>query len=217
MGCSFFQDPLVKSILNTLELRSKKIIEDCVTEKAKLEAKKAIILTERHTEFKSLFDEKKEITEKKIKEYNKKEFNADKELILNEVKKVKDLYGVGKLLADDFKRGLIKKFTDQLTGAPKLAKDALKKKIDDLTKFTPVQFLHSDFGKPLLKALENYGVSAPALEKYVKELNEELEKRREKERNEFNISKNIFTEDISEKDYEKLIEAICKEISDKGE
>ena len=133
---------------------------------------------------------------------------------MNEVKKTKQLYEVGKDLADEFRKGLIDKFTKQLNGAPAIVQASIKRKLDELTSFTPAQFLHSEFGKPLKKALVNYGVSSIALENYLNELNEETKKRREIERNEFNIKQNVFEDDISNEDLAKLIVDICKEINE---
>ena len=214
MGCGIFNDPLVSGILNKLKTKAVSITETCLAERGTLEAKKALKIKERHDEFKELFDKKEEISESKIKKFNKEEFDIDKDLILNEVKKTKQLYEVGKELADEFRKGLIDKFTQQLNGAPAMAQDAIKRKLDELTSFTPAQFLHSEFGKPLKKALVNYGVSSAALEKYVEELNEETKKRRENERNEFNIRQNVFEDDISDEDLAKLIIEICKEINE---
>ena len=96
MGCSFFQDPLVSGILNKLETKASDIVKICLVKKGELEAKKFLKLSERHTEFKALFDKKEEIPEEKIKKYNKEEFDIDKDLIVNEVEKTKQLYGVRK-------------------------------------------------------------------------------------------------------------------------
>ena len=213
MGCSFFQDPLISGILNKLGTKASAIVEKCLLKKGELEAKKALKLSERHSEFKALFDKKVEISEEKIQKYNKEEFDIDKDLIVNEVEKTKQLYGVGKELADEFKNGLIKKFTDQLRGAPAIAKAGIQKKIDQITSYTPVQFLHSEFGKPLKKALEGYGVNSATLEKYCEELNDDRDKRREKEREEFNIQQNVFRDDFSDNDLYDLIKEICKVIN----
>jgi hypothetical protein len=217
MGCScdFFKDPIVSNILDKLSKEAKGIIETCVAKKLEIEAEKKLKITERHTDFETLFKEKKEITESKIKEYNKAEYEIDKKLVMNEVEKTEKLYEVGKVLADEFKQELIKKFTNQLTGAPAAMQAAIKKKIDEISSYSNVQFLNSNFGKPLKKALEKYGVDSVALEKYVKEVAEETAKRREEERKEFNIEKNEFDDDYSEKMLKSLTEKVIEKITSK--
>ena len=217
MGCScgFFEDPIVSNILNKLSKEAKGIIQTCVTKKIEIEAEKKLKITERHTEFESLFKEKKEITESKIKEYNKEEYSIDKKLVMNEVEKTDKLYEVGKVLADEFKQELIKKFTNQLSGTPAALQASIKSKIDQISSYSSVQFLNSNFGKPLKKALEKYGVDSVALEKYVKEVAEETAKRREEERKEFNIEKNEFDDDYSEKMLKSLTEKVIEKITSK--
>jgi len=213
MGCSFFQDPLVRNVLNTLETKAGPIIQTCLVKKGELEAAKALKISYRHTELKELFDKKEEISESKLKELNKEEYHCDRDLILNDADKTQKLFNVGIDVADVLRRGLIDKFTNQLKSAPSLAQAAIKAKIDELTRFTPSQFLHSAFGKPLKKALSKYGVDADALKKYCTQLFEESSKRREAERKEFNIKQNEFPDDISQKTYLDLVEKVCKQIS----
>ncbi len=65
--------------------------------------------------------------------------------------------------------------------------------------------------------MEKYGASTESLEKYVKNLADAAAKRREEERKEFNIAKNEFDDDYSEKMLFPLIEKICKELSPPSE
>ena len=116
-------------------------------------------------------------------------------------------------MADELRKQLIKKFTDELKGAPSIAQAALKKKIDELTSFTSSQFYNSSFGKPLKKALEAYGVKASEIEKYVDELIADYKKRREDERKEFGLTTNEFGDDYSEEKLKKLIEEIVKKLT----
>jgi hypothetical protein len=218
MGCScdFFKDPIVSNILDKLSKEAKGIIETCVAKKLEIEAEKKLKITERHTDFETLFKEKKEITESKIKEYNKAEYEIDKKLVMNEVEKTEKLYEVGKVLADEFKQETIKKLTNQLNGTPAAAmKASIQSKIDEISSYSNVKFLNSNFGKPLKKALEKYGVDSVALEKYVKEVAEETAKRREEERKEFNIEKNEFDDDYSEKMLKSLTEKVIEKITSK--
>ena len=65
----------------------------------------------------------------------------------------------------------------------------------------------------MLKLLEKYGANTESLEKYVKDLADAAAKRREEERKEFNIAKNEFDDDYSEKILHALIDKICKELT----
>ena len=215
MGCfsDLFQDPKVKRILEKLKTEATKTVEKCVTERLKIEAEKALKISERHSDFATMFNEKKEITEGKIKQYNKEEFSLDKRLVENQVTKVEDLLQLGLTLADELKKESLDELEKKLSGAPAMAQAALKKKITQMTSYSKSQFLHSTFGKPLLKALESYGVDAEALQNYAKELAAAAAKRRAEERTEFNISKNEFDDDYSQAKLLALVEKICKELN----
>ena len=216
MGCGFckiFDDPIVSGILDKLKSEAEGIIKTFVAEKGIIEGKKALKISERKSEFSASKNKNETIEEKKIKEYNTEEFKLDKELVVNDANKTTKLYDVGLKLADELRKQLIKKFTDELKGAPSIAQAALKKKIDDLTSFTSSQFLNSNFGKPLKKALEAYGVKASEIEKYVDELIADYKKRREDERKEFGLTTNEFGDDYSEEKLKKLIEEIVKKLT----
>jgi len=213
MGCGFFKDPIVSGILDKLESEAAGIIKTFVAEKGIIEGKKALKISERKSEFSASKNKNETIEEKKIKEYNTEEFKLDKELVVNDANKTTKLYDVGLKLADELRKQLIKKFTDELKGAPSIAQAALKKKIDDLTSFTSSQFYNSSFGKPLKKALEAYGVKASEIEKYVDELIADYKKRREDERKEFGLTTNEFGDDYSEEKLKKLIEEIVKKLT----
>ena len=216
MGCSFckiFDDPIVSGILDKLKSEAKGIIETFIKDKLEAEGEKALKISERKNEFSATKSKNETIEEKKIKEYNTEEFKLDKELVVNDANKTTKLYDVGLNLADELRKQLIKKFTDELKGAPSIAQAALKKKIDELTSFTSSQFYNSSFGKPLKKALEAYGVKASEIEKYVDELIADYKKRREDERKEFGLTTNEFGDDYSEEKLKKLIEEIVKKLT----
>ena len=216
MGCSFckiFDDPIVSGILDKLKSEAEGIIKTFIAEKGLREGEKALKISERKNEFSATKNKNETIEEKKIKEYNTEEFKLDKELVVNDANKTTKLYDVGLNLADELRKQLIKKFTDELKGAPSIAQAAIKKKIDDLTSFTSSQFYNSSFGKPLKKALEAYGVKASEIEKYVDELIADYKKRREEERKEFGLTTNEFGDDYSEKKLKELIDDIVKKLT----
>ena len=66
----------------------------------------------------------------------------------------------------------------KLSGAPADLRAPIKKKNTQITNYTNSQFLHSSFGKPILNALESYGVDAEALQNYAKKLVAAVAKRR---------------------------------------
>ena len=216
MGCSFckiFDDPIVSGILDKLKSEAKGIIETFIKDKLEAEGEKALKISERKNEFSATKSKNETIEEKKIKEYNTEEFKIDKKLVVNDANKTTKLYDVGLKLADEFKNQLIKKFTDELKKAPSIAQAAIQKKIDELTSFSSAQFLNSNFGKPLKKALEAYGVKASEIEKYVDELIADYKKRREEERKEFGLTTNEFGDDYSEKKLKEVIEEIVKKLT----
>ena len=213
MGCGFFKDPIVSGILDKLKDEAEGIIKTFLAEKAAIEGVKALKISERHSDFSASKNKNETIEENKIKQYNKEEFNLDKKLVNNDADKTKKLYEVGLSLADEFKKQLIKKFTDELKKAPSLAQAAIQKKIDELTSFSSVQFFNSTYGKPLKKALEAYGVKSSEIEKYVDELVADYKKRREDERKEFDLKTNEFDDDYSEEELKKEIEDIVKKLS----
>ena len=102
--CDMSGDPKVKAIIDKLKTEAVKTVDKCVTERLKIEAEKALKISERHSDFATLFNEKKEITESKIKQYKKEEFSFDKKLVENEVTKVEDLLKLGLTLADELKK-----------------------------------------------------------------------------------------------------------------
>ena len=216
MGCSFckiFDDPIVSGILDKLKSEAEGIIKTFVAEKGIIEGKKALKISERKSEFSASKNKNETIEEKKIKEYNTEEFKLDKELVVNDANKTTKLYDVGLNLADELRKQLIKKFTDELKGAPSIAQAAIKAKIEELTSFSNAQFYNSNFGKPLKKALEAYGVKASEIEKYVDELIADYKKRREDERKEFGLTTNEFGDDYSEEKLKKVIEEIVKKLT----
>ena len=213
MGCGFFKDPIVSGILDKLKDEAEGIIKTFLAEKAAIEGVKALKISERHNDFSASKNKNETIEENKIKQYNKEEFNLDKKLVNNDADKTKKLYEVGLSLADEFKKQLIKKFTDELKKAPSLAQAAIQKKIDELTSFSSAQFFNSTYGKPLKKALEAYGVKSSEIEKYVDELVADYKKRREDERKEFDLKTNEFDDDYSEEELKKEIEDIVKKLS----
>ena len=216
MGCSFckiFDDPIVSGILDKLKSEAEGIIKTFVAEKGIIEGKKALKISERKSEFSASKNKNETIEEKKIKEYNTEEFKSDKKLVENDADKTTKLYDVGLNLADELRKQLIKKFTDELKGAPSIAQAAIKAKIEELTSFSNAQFYNSNFGKPLKKALEAYGVKASEIEKYVDELIADYKKRREDERKEFGLTTNEFGDDYSEEKLKKLIEEIVKKLT----
>ena len=215
--CDMVLDPKLKAILDKLKKQAVDIADKCVKERLTIEAEKALKISERHSDIATLFNQKKAITEDLIKDYNRQELSIDKKLVLNEVDKIQKLLDFSVGISNQFKNEFIEKFNKQLSFVPQIAQAALKKKIYQITSYTNAQFLQSTFGKSILRILEKYGASTESLEKYVKNLADAAAKRREEERKEFNIAKNEFDDDYSEKMLFPLIEKICKELSPPSE
>ena len=121
-----------------------------------------------------------------IKEYNLKELDIEKDSFKNEVDKIHSLYELGLDLSKPAKDSTVKqlkktKFSCCVTS--------------HLDKYTPKEFLNSEFGKPLKTALEKQGMSKSVLIDKKNEILEDREKRREEEKTKYKLEQNEFPPD----------------------
>ena len=180
---------------------------------SELESKKKTIIEERHKELEKEKDNKENMM-KIVKEYNKKELEVDNELIEKQNDKMDKLLDLGLELADEFKKKLIEELEKKLEKAPSMTINVLKNRIAEITALSPKKFLGSEFGKPLLQALEKKGLSKSYMDGYKETLKLQRKERRLKERDEFNINVNEFPdEEVFEDDKgESHFDTIMKEI-----
>ena len=215
MGCLECLSPLppeVEEIIKEVALKGDEIANKFVIEANEKKKEKEDILKERHEKVSEADKKDTEKLNKLLLEYNKKEIDNEKELILNEVEKLHCIYEMGLDLADKLKKVTLDQLKKKLSSAPELAKRAINSQIDAVNKYTPKEFLNSEFGKPLKTALEKQGLRDKYLQDFMKNLEKERKERREKERSEFGISKNEFPPDDELKFTAKdLFDAIFEE------
>ena len=210
--------PEVNEIMQELDAKAPEIIDSFKNEKQKILDKQQKLLSEREEKVSKAIDEKKEDREIKnlLLEYNLKEIDIEKELIINEVDKMYKLYEIGKKLAEKLKKVTLEQLKKKLDKAPSVAKTALNTQIEQVNNSGPKEFLDTEFGKPLKTALEKYGMSKAVLKTAMDGFKEERKKRREAERTKYNISQNEFPpEDELDISAEDLYELIFDEYKDR--
>ena len=210
MGClSPSLPPEVEELLKEVTKRGDEIANKFLIEANQKQREKAELIEERHEKVKEADLRDTESLNKLLLEYNKKEIEKDKELIENEVEKLHCIYEMGLDLSDKLKEITLNQLKKKLDKAPELAKRAINSQIEQVKKYSPKEFLNSEFGKPLKTALEKQGLRDKYLKDYIQNLEKE---RRAEERKEFGISQNEFPpEDDLNFTAEELFEAIFDE------
>ena len=212
MGCggSVTKSGPVGEILQKLEDNYQLILKQC--DKTLLESEKNKIIEERHAELEKVKDNPEEMM-KVVKEYNDKELEMDNKLIANENERMKLLYKLGLDLAAELKEKMVKELEEKISKAPSMTVQVLKSQLNEMTGFSPQEFLQSDFGKPLREALEKKGLSKAAMDGYKETLKLKRKERRFKERGEFNINVNEFPDEEvfdDDKEGETFFEKLMK-------
>ena len=212
MGCggSVTKSGPVEEILQKLEENYELILKQC--DKTSLESEKTKVIEERHAELEKVKDKPDEMM-KVVKEYNAKELEMDNKLIANENERMKLLYKLGLDLAAELKEKMVKELEEKISKAPSMTVQVLKNQLNEMTGFSPQEFLQSDFGKPLREALEKKGLSKAAVDGYKETLKLQRKERRLKERGEFNINVNEFPDEEvfdDDKEGETFFEKLMK-------
>ena len=212
MGCggSVTKSGPVGEILQKLEDNYQLILKQC--DKTLLESDKAKVIEERHAELEKVKDNPEEMM-KVVKEYNDKELEMDNKLIANENERMKLLYKLGLDLAAELKEKMIKELEEKISKAPSMTVQVLKSQLNEMTGFSPQEFLQSDFGKPLREALEKKGLNKAYMDGFKETLKLKRKDRRLKERGEFNINVNEFPDEEifdDDKEGETFIEKLMK-------
>ena len=200
----------VSEILQKLEENYELILKQC--DSTLLESEKTKIIEERHAALEKVKDKPDEMM-KVVKEYNAKELEMDNKLIANENERMKLLYKLGLDLAAELKEKMVKELEEKISKAPSMTVQVLKSQLNEMTGFSPQEFLQSDFGKPLREALEKKGLSKAAVDGYKETLKLQRKERRLKERGEFNINVNEFPDEEvfdDDKEGETFIEKLMK-------
>ena len=154
--------------------------------------KKNTILKERHDHLAAADKKNEEELTNLIKQYNDKELEIDNEIIKKEVNKNVKMYELGLEYSDKLREKLLSKLEAKVTGP---GGAIVKNQIDRIRKLSPVEFLESEFGKPLKDLLKKYGLTDTAMKDYMDKLLTERAERRKKEREEFGIAVNEYPEE----------------------
>ena len=212
MGCggSVTKSGPVGEILQKLEENYELILKQC--DKTSLESEKTKVIEERHAELEKVKDKPDEMM-KVVKEYNAKELEKDNKIIENENEKMKLLYKLGLDLAAELKDKMVKELEEKISKAPSMTVQVLKSQLNEMTGFSPQEFLQSDFGKPLREALEKKGLNKAYMDGFKETLKLKRKDRRLKERGEFNINVNEFPDEEvfdDDKEGETFFEKLMK-------
>ena len=200
----------VSEILQKLEENYDLILKQC--DSTLLESEKTKIIEERHAALEKVKDKPDEMM-KVVKEYNDKELEKDNKIIENENEKMKLLYKLGLDLAAELKDKMVKELEEKISKAPSMTVQVLKSQLNEMTGFSPQEFLQSDFGKPLREALEKKGLNKAYMDGFKETLKLKRKDRRLKERGEFNINVNEFPDEEifdDDKEGETFIEKLMK-------
>ena len=173
----------VPGIVNTFQIEHTKILN-----------KRTEILKEREEKVEKAINdkiEKKEL-EDLLLEYNLKEIENEKDLIINEVDKMHSLYELGLEYSEKLKKVTLDMLNKKLESAPSFSKALINSQIEEVNKSSPEDFLDSQYGKPLKNALEKQGMREELLEEFMGKFEAERKKRRTDEREKYKIEKNEF-------------------------
>ena len=212
MGCggSITKKGPIAEILQKLDENYELIKKQCNNEKLELEKKGIILL--RHAALEKVKDNPEQMMIV-VKEFNKTELDMDNKLIANENERMKLLYKLGMDLSKELQDKMVKELEEKISKAPSMTIQVLKKQLSEITRFSPQEFLQSDFGKPLKEALEKKGLNKAYMDGYKETLKAQRKERRFKERGEFNINVNEFPDEEifdDDKEGETFFEKLMK-------
>ena len=187
--CKGYDDEL-NEVTKTLEEKSPDIVNESLLKKKVIDLSKEELLKERSKDIENLLanNSSNEDIKKKLKEYNLKELEIEKDYFKNELDKMHSLYELGLELADPAKNVIIKQLE-------KKKPPCFERIVSKLKQLSPKEFLNSKFGKPLKKALEKQGMSKTILIDKKDELLEDRKKRREEEKTKYKLEQNEFPPD----------------------
>ena len=212
--------PEVEEILKEVADKGPEITNTFIIEDQKLKKELNDLLTERHEKVKAALNNKNQKIEEVdlsslLLDYNLKEIDNEKEMIVNKTDQLHILYEFGLEQSDKLKEETIKNLEEKLKDAPSFTKEALNKQIEEIKNYSSKDFLNSSYGKPLKTVLEKQGLRENCLQEYMEGLRKQRLIRRKLEREEFNIKVNEFPpKDELQFTAEDLFEAIQDEYKD---
>ena len=226
MGClGIGVDPEIAKILASLDSKVEEYKETFEKEVKEVKEKQEKQLEERHDKLAELKEKKVEITEKILKDLNKKELLIEIDFLSNEVNKMHYIFDLGLELSEPLRKVTLDKLLEKAKTAPAIALKKINSQIEEIKSFPLIDFLNSTYGKVLKDALVKKGMSATLLNSFKKQLFKERGERRKKEREEFNIKVNEFKDEkiddikldlfsLVEKEYksiDKLFKNYCRD------
>ena len=190
IGCCKGYDDELNEVMKILEEKSPGIINESLLKKEVIDLSKEELLKERSKDIENSLtnNSSNEDIKKKLKEYNLKELEIEKDYFKNELDKMHSLYELGLELADPAKNAIIKQLE-------KKKPPCFSRIVSQLKKYSPKEFLNSKLGKPLKTALEKQGMSKTILIDKKSELLEDRKKRREEEKTKYKLEQNEFPPD----------------------
>lgn len=200
MGCgSFGVDPDIAKILLSLDEKVEDFMKTFLEEAKKVKDDLDKEIESRHEKLKEYKKSEEGITEKRLKELNKKELEKEIDILSNGVDKMHYIFDVGLELVEPLRKVTLDKLLEKAKSAPAIALNKIKAQIEEVKNFPVIDFLNSTYGKVLKDALAKKGLSETLLVGVKKEIMKNRGERRKAEREEFGIEKNEFEkEDIGQ-------------------
>ena len=163
------QNPDVIKFLASLgekvEEFNKTFVEDVKKVKDELEQ----VIKSRHDKLEAYKKSKEGITEERIKDLNKKELEKEIEILANEVDKMHYIFDTGLEFVEVLKSITLNEFKSS---------DVPSSLIDEINKYTIIEFLKSTYGKVLYDAMVKKGLSETILVEVKKQIMENRGERR---------------------------------------
>jgi hypothetical protein len=200
MGCgSFGVDPEIAKILLSLDEKIEDFDKTFIEEAKKVKDDLDKEIESRHEKLEEYKKSQEGITEKRLKELNKKELEKEIDILSNGVDKMHYIFDVGLELVEPIRKVTLDKLLEKAKSAPAIALNKINAQIEEVKNIPVIDFLNSTYGKVLKDAMAKKGLSETLLVGVKKEIMKKRGERRKAEREEFGIKENEFEkEDISQ-------------------
>ena len=200
MGCgSFGIDPEIAKILLSLDEKIEDFDKTFIEEAKKVKDDLDKEIESRHKALEEYKKSEEGITEKRLKELNKKELEKEIDILSNGVDKMHYIFDVGLELVEPIRKVTLDKLLEKAKSAPAIALNKINAQIEEVKNIPVIDFLNSTYGKVLKDAMAKKGLSETLLVGVKKEIMKKRGERRKAEREEFGIKENEFEkEDISQ-------------------
>ena len=183
------QNPDVIKFIASLGEKVDEFNKTFVEEVEKVKNELEQVIKSRHDKLEAYKKSKEGITEERIKELNKNELEKEIEVLANEVDKMHYIFDTGLEFVDVLRSITLNEFKSS---------DIPSSIIDEINKYTIIEFLKSTYGKVLYDAMVKKGLSETILTGVKQQIMENRSERRKAERDEFGIKNEFENEDINE-------------------